>query len=564
MLDRLKQQISFERYQKVSEDITMGSEPVFRFYALVAVSTMIASFGLITNSTAVVIGAMLVAPLMTPIFGISLGLICGDTILLSKAMRAEIAGVFAAVLMGYILGTLYPALEPTPEMLSRTQPQLFDLLVAVFAGFAGSYAMVDEHISPALPGVAIATAIVPPLANTGLCFAVGAYAGGIGSFLLFFANFLSILLVSSFVFWLFGMTKKVKTLRRKEVFKRFGLPLFGFLLVAAFLSHTLYKMAQDQLLTNSIKSALSSEFSNLPATSMEKMIYHLQKGKLYILANVNSPKIVSPRQVKSIQENLSKILKIPTELTVRNTLAQDVSALGTSGQSITQNLDGFFISKTPSPNVVKTRMAEKIIRDYLASEIAMGLHEVELLQIGEGLIVLATIAGFSPLLPEEIERLEKKIQSDAHDHHMNLVVRFIKTDLRDKEGRIQFEWSSVSDLTAKEKAVVEEVKATIRTAFKNRVDLFLGSMSYSVVEGTYSFFIELAGTKILSKDDVKELEQTVLKKVGQPVQLYVWSRPEAVVTPNGYVSYEDATGTFVKSREKRFRGEIEKILEFSE
>jgi len=564
MLDRLKQQISFERYQKVSEDITLGSEPVFRFYALVAVSTMIASFGLITNSTAVVIGAMLVAPLMTPIFGISLGLIRGDAMLLGKAMRAEIAGVFAAVLMGYILGTLYPALEPTTEMLSRTQPQLFDLLVAVFAGFAGSYAMVDEHISPALPGVAIATAIVPPLANTGLCFAVGAYAGGIGSFLLFFANFLSILLVSSFVFWLFGMTKKVKTLRGKDVFKRFGLPLFGFLLVAAFLSHTLYKMAQDQLLTNSIKSGLSNEFSNLPATGMEKMIYHLQKGRLYILANVNSPKIVSPRQVKRIQENLSKLLKIPTEVTVRNTLAQDVSALGTSGQTITQNLDGFFISKTPSPNVVKTRVAEKILRDYLASEIAMGLHEVELLQIGEGLIVLATIAGFSPLLPDEIERLEKKMQIEAHDQHMNLVVRFIKTDLRDKEGEIQFEWSSFSELTTEEKAVVERVKATIRTAFKNRADLFLGSMSYAVVEGTYSFFIELTGTKIFSKDDVKELEQIVLKKVGQPVQLYVWSRPEVVVTPNGYVSYEDATGVFVKSREKRFRGKIEKILEFSE
>jgi len=194
----------------------------------------------------------------------------------------------------------------------------------------------------------------------------------------------------------------------------------------------------------------------------------------------------------------------------------------------------------------------------------MGLHEVELLQIGEGLIVLATIAGFSPLLPDEIERLEKKMQIEAHDQHMNLVVRFIKTDLRDKEGEIQFEWSSFSELTTEEKAVVERVKATIRTAFKNRADLFLGSMSYAVVEGTYSFFIELTGTKIFSKDDVKELEQIVLKKVGQPVQLYVWSRPEVVVTPNGYVSYEDATGVFVKSREKRFRGKIEKILEFSE
>ena len=193
------------RARVVIQEISEASEPGLRFYILVVVSTMIAGFGLAMNSTAVIIGAMLVAPLMTPIFGMALALIRGDAHLLGRASQAELAGVAAAILMGFFLGLVYPSLEPTPEMLSRTQPQLFDLMVAIFSGFAGAYALVDEKISPALPGVAIATAIVPPLANTGLCFAVGAYAGGIGSFLLFFSNFLSILLVASVVFWLFGM-----------------------------------------------------------------------------------------------------------------------------------------------------------------------------------------------------------------------------------------------------------------------------------------------------------------------------------------------------------------------
>ena len=179
--------ISEERQQIVVKEISEGSEPEMRFYIMVAVSTMIASFGLITNSTAVIIGAMLVAPLMTPIFGIALALIRSDTVLFGRALKAEIAGVAAAIAMGLILGLLYPALEPTPEMIARTEPQLFDLLVAVFSGFAGAYALMDEKISPALPGVAIATAIVPPLAHTALCFSVGQYIAGIGSFLLFFA-----------------------------------------------------------------------------------------------------------------------------------------------------------------------------------------------------------------------------------------------------------------------------------------------------------------------------------------------------------------------------------------
>ena len=181
MINRDGLSVTAERARIVQQDIAEGSEPGMRFYILVVVSTMIAGFGLVMNSTAVVIGAMLVAPLMTPIFGMALALVRSDAHLLGRAGRAEIAGVVAAILMGFLLGKIYPGLEPTPEMLARTQPQLFDLLVAIFSGFAGAYALVDEKISPALPGVAIATAIVPPLANTGLCFAVGAYAGGVGS-----------------------------------------------------------------------------------------------------------------------------------------------------------------------------------------------------------------------------------------------------------------------------------------------------------------------------------------------------------------------------------------------
>lgn len=170
--------ITPERFNIVHSEISDGSEPALRFYILVAVSTLIASFGLIANSTAVVIGAMLVAPLMTPIFGISLALIRGEPKLIGRAARAEIGGVVAAVTMKFILGLLLGNIDPTLEMISRTRPNLFDLIVAVLAGFAGAYALVDEKISPALPGVA------RPLANSGLCLALGEVRGGIGSFLL--------------------------------------------------------------------------------------------------------------------------------------------------------------------------------------------------------------------------------------------------------------------------------------------------------------------------------------------------------------------------------------------
>jgi len=102
--------VSSQRSQIVRKDIAEGSEPGLRFYIMVVVSTMIAGFGLVTNSTAVIIGAMLVAPLMTPIFGLSLALIRNDGTLLANALQAEIAGVAAAIGMGYLLGSIYPGL----------------------------------------------------------------------------------------------------------------------------------------------------------------------------------------------------------------------------------------------------------------------------------------------------------------------------------------------------------------------------------------------------------------------------------------------------------------------
>lgn len=197
--NQLKLQISSERLAAVRSHIRDNSMPEVRFYVMVLVSTLIASFGLVSDSTAVVIGAMLVAPLMTPIFGISMAMVRGESHLLKDALQAELLGVLMAIIMGILVGLLMnglaPSYEATNEMLSRTCPNLFDLCVAVLAGFAGAYALLDEKISPALPGVAIATAIVPPLANCGLCVSYGAYNDALGSFLLFFANFLSILLI---------------------------------------------------------------------------------------------------------------------------------------------------------------------------------------------------------------------------------------------------------------------------------------------------------------------------------------------------------------------------------
>jgi len=563
LLKWLDYQISPDRFRTVLNDINRGSEPAGRFYILVAISTMIASFGLVTNSTAVIIGAMLVAPLMTPIFGIALGLVRGDTTLIGKAIRAEIAGVFAAVVMGFILGHLYPALEPTPEMLTRTQPQLFDLLVAVFSGFAGAYAIVDEHISPALPGVAIATAIVPPLANCGICFSLQAYEGGIGSFLLFFANFLSILVVASVTFLICGMTRGVKAPGRRAIVRRFGLPLVAFFMMAIFLSHALYKITRAHRIEKSIHAVLGEMLAELPGTGLDRMIFSEEKDKIFVLARIHSAKILTPLQVTRIQERLTEALQHPSELIIRNTMARDVSALGSLSQVAAQDLDGFFISKNPHPNVIQAKIADTVLRDYLSKWVGYDLLDVSLLALSDGPVAVATVAGIAPPSGRRILEMERMLQERAEKADLKLVVRFIKTDLRDQHGAIHLEWSGLQAVSSAFERATETARRIIQAEIDARPNLFLISTNYKANDEAMSIFVELAGTTFVSQEFVAGLEQKVAQAVSRPVSIHAWFRAEVVISAKGYQSYEAARQHAFEKLEPRLHKDFHSILERS-
>jgi uncharacterized hydrophobic protein (TIGR00271 family) len=554
-------QISRERFRTVRLDIVTGSEPGGRFYVMVAVSTAIASLGLITNSTAVVIGAMLVAPLMTPIFGIALALIRSDSVLLGKALKAEIAGVFAAVLMGFILGSVYPTLEATPAMLSRTQPQLFDLLVAVLAGFAGAYAIVDENISPALPGVAIATAIVPPLANCGLCFAIGAYEGGTGSFLLFFANFLSMLLVASAVFWAFGMTRRAEALDKKDVARRFGLPVVLFILVSAILSNTLFEIMQDRRLKKTIKEVLAGYVSDLPGTAVSSVIHEVDSGKVFVLADINAPQTISPLRVSRIEARLADVLKQPAELIIRSTITREVTAIDSTSQVSAQDLDGSFVSEDPNPKILMTKVADSIIRSYFATQIAFELRDVDLLQIADKPALIATVLGLTPLPEKDIQELESRIRERMKDPNIELIIRFIEMVLADQDGVIRYEWNSLEQSDPEQRELVDQAKVLFHQVFDKDGERFITGVNYAFLDGKCHFLLEIVGAKLVSVEDVKNLESWLAEKTGQPVKIHVWSKLDAVVTSKGYNSFRAATQDFFEKQKPEFQKEIDRILE---
>ena len=210
---------------------------------LIALSTSIAALGLIQSSAAVVIGAMLVAPLMTPMLGAGLALLQGNRLLLREAGRAIGLGFCLALVIGCLVGLLSPVKVLTPEMSARGAPTLLDLSVALLAGFAAAYAYARPHLLAALPGVAIAAALVPPIATTGVCLSIGEIGVAAGAALLFGTNVVAIVVGATIAFYSFGLRGRAQ--QRMWVHRTFIALVVTMLVLAVPLSAYLWSLAQQ-------------------------------------------------------------------------------------------------------------------------------------------------------------------------------------------------------------------------------------------------------------------------------------------------------------------------------
>lgn len=193
-----------KRIQMV-ERIQSSSKWDVDFIALTCLSTMIATGGLIQNSAAVVIGAMLVAPLMTPLLGIGLSLVQGNLILMRTAVQSVIRGFLLAVGIAFAAGWIWSDPQITSEMAARGAPGILDLMVAFVSGMAAAYAIGRPNLLSALPGVAIAAALVPPIATLGISLASGQWWLSLGSGVLFATNIVSIVLGTACSFLAVGI-----------------------------------------------------------------------------------------------------------------------------------------------------------------------------------------------------------------------------------------------------------------------------------------------------------------------------------------------------------------------
>ena len=307
-----------EILQEIDQNAALGQN----FLVLVLLSCVIATFGLIQNSAAVIIGAMLVAPLMGPIIAFALALVYGNPRQAARALGtlaigAAIAVALSAALGGVVtvVGTVDFGVDGLPsEILGRTQPSLFDLAVALAGGAAGSYALVQPRLSSALAGVAIATALMPPLCVVGIGASQGSIATWGGALLLFLTNFVAIVFASSAIFALAGFLPAAGARRHPLLPGARLVNLLLLLPMVALLTVFTISITQQTQTTAAIRDTLTRELRRHRNTSLVGFEQATNGDALQIAATIRSPATLKLAEAIRIEEALAARLRQRVEL----------------------------------------------------------------------------------------------------------------------------------------------------------------------------------------------------------------------------------------------------------
>jgi uncharacterized hydrophobic protein (TIGR00271 family) len=270
------------------------------YLILIISSCMIATFGLLSNSTAVIIGAMLVAPLMLPIRGLAFGALVGDSFLFRTGSVSVVVGTILAIILSCLMGWLTGITSYGSEILARTQPNLLDLGIAVAAGAIGGYGKIQSKVSDTFAGTAIAVALMPPVCVVGLGLSQGNWILSRGATLLFLTNLLGIALACMMVFLSAGYAP----------LRQAGKPLLAAIILTSILLIPLglsfSRLVQNARIQRSIRDALTNgtvTFQKLELTDLR--VNWLEKNP-QVLLSVNAQEPVTEKQVKLLESFLER------------------------------------------------------------------------------------------------------------------------------------------------------------------------------------------------------------------------------------------------------------------
>jgi uncharacterized hydrophobic protein (TIGR00271 family) len=321
-------------YETIKENAAGNASYVF----VVILGAVVATLGLLTSNIAVIIGAMLISPIMNPLISLSFSIATGDSDLFGKSFKTLLLGVFLALGVSFLATFLVPERSLTSEILSRTQPTLIDLIIAVASGSAGAYTMFRKTGLMILPGVAIATAIMPPLCVVGVGLAFGNAGVAIGGALLFLANLIAINLAAAVIFKLMGFSidtaqapvdpdnKKAEAVFARQHKRRFTVSVVAFVIISIPLSLFMYHIITTTQAQNTIETSLETALSTYSNVEFVDYSYEHTDGQYDINITVNAERKPTRDEIIKIQNSLAGELDAPVEVTMRVVFSTEVSA----------------------------------------------------------------------------------------------------------------------------------------------------------------------------------------------------------------------------------------------
>ncbi|ABA21662.1 conserved hypothetical protein [Trichormus variabilis ATCC 29413] len=297
-----------EQLQQLQVDLFKESILDISYIALIVGSCAIATFGLLSNSSAVIIGAMIIAPLMLPIRGLAFGALQGDIGLFRQGVISVALGTLLALAIAFSLGLIVGLPDYGSEVLARSEPTLLDLGIAVAAGAISAYAKVESKISGSLAGTAIAVALMPPICVIGLGLAKADFALSLGATLLYLTNLLGITLSCMVTFLAAGYTSMSQA-RRPIVWT---LVLTAILVIPLGVSFA--RLVRQTQLETSLRRALLNRTVTFQRLQLFRSSTNWLVNPPEVRLSVRANDPVTPRQVKLLEEFVEREMGQPFTL----------------------------------------------------------------------------------------------------------------------------------------------------------------------------------------------------------------------------------------------------------
>jgi uncharacterized hydrophobic protein (TIGR00271 family) len=288
------------------ESFIEGARLTRGFLFMNGLAATIASYGLLANSPAVVIGAMIIALLLGPISGVALALVDGEWRLLFSSLGTLVAGVCVVMVVGLTIGFLHSDIPVTAEILARTSPNIMDLMIALAGGAAGAYATVSPRLNTAFIGVAIATALVPPLCAASILFARGEVALGFGAVSLSLINMVAIQFAFVVVLWFTGFRRVADAagLSLATFFRRNAISILALAFLAVVLSASLHRTIERQAYESETTRMLQTLAGRTDDDRLVETRFQRTGGTTNVRAVVGGTVMPTAAQIAAIEAKL--------------------------------------------------------------------------------------------------------------------------------------------------------------------------------------------------------------------------------------------------------------------